>query len=79
MLHNGHFTMWTSLFGAGFLPFVTDIYFKFVVPMLISSGTYKQWHYKLKIDESGREPNRSEAFGRDIVHPPWEKNTVNIM
>ena len=35
-----------------------------------------QWHYKLKIDESCREPNTDlanrfliEAFGGDIVHP----------
>ena len=42
-------------FGEGFLPFVTD--------------TFKQWHYKLKIDDDCREPNRTEAFGLDITYP----------
>ena len=42
-------------FGPGFLPFVTD--------------TFKQWHYKLKIEDNCREANRSEYFGRDVAYP----------
>ena len=42
-------------FGAGFLSFVTD--------------TYKQWHYKLNIEDDCREPTKSIALGREIKFP----------
>ena len=42
-------------FGNGFLSFVTD--------------TFKQWHYKLKIEEECKEPTKSEAFDADIKYP----------
>ena len=42
-------------FGNGFLSFITD--------------TFKQWHYKLKIEEECKEPTKTEAFDADIKYP----------
>ena len=42
-------------YGAGYLPFVTDM--------------YRQWHYKLNIEDECREPNKTGAFGLDIEYP----------
>ena len=42
-------------FGEGFLPFVAD--------------TFKQWHYKLAIDEECKNPTRSEVLSANISYP----------
>ena len=42
-------------FGQGFLSFVTD--------------TYKQWHYKVKIEDTCSEPTTQELFGEEIQYP----------
>ena len=41
--------------GEGFLSFITD--------------TYKQWHYKMKIQEQCHEPTSTEAFDNLIQYP----------
>ena len=42
-------------FGSGFLPFLRD--------------TFKQWHYKMKIEDDCREPRKLESNGLDITYP----------
>lgn len=42
-------------FGEGFLSFITD--------------TFKQWHYKMKIQDECKEPSRTEAFDTVIEYP----------
>ena len=42
-------------FGPGFLPFIAD--------------TFKQWHYKLTIDEECRNPTRSEVLSTNYTYP----------
>ena len=42
-------------FGSAFLPFVMD--------------TFKQWHYKMKIEDDCREPHKLEFNGQDITYP----------
>ena len=42
-------------FGSGFLPFLRD--------------TFKQWHYKMRIEDDCREPRNLEANGLNITYP----------
>ena len=41
-------------FGPGFLPFVTD--------------TFKQWHYKLDIEDTCQDP-KVTSFGTNVIYP----------
>ena len=42
-------------FAKGFLPYYSDF--------------FKQWHYKMKIQESCADPTKTQAFGLDVKYP----------